>query len=185
MSKRRQQQISSEFADLREQVKARAIKQARRVPWRSLANTVDEANRWEMFTLWLRAVVDAARSIPPVVEREIETRIPGFLARFELDLRDALKQDAPGHRLWNLVGSWTADNVFAEPRAQGWLDAVRYFSSMSLPYMKAWAHWERVNEEWRTNRPAEWPTYEHRSPALRSSFISRREKRANCRLWLR
>jgi hypothetical protein len=31
---------------------------------------------------------------------------------------------------------------------------------MSLTYMKAWAHWEQVNKEWRTSPPAEWPSYE-------------------------
>jgi hypothetical protein len=26
--------------------------------------------------------------------------------------------------------------------------------------MKAWAHWERVNKEWRESPPTEWPSYE-------------------------
>jgi hypothetical protein len=103
-------------------------------------------------------VVDAAGGIPPVVEREIETRIPGFIERVKAETSP--KQDAPGHRLWNLVDAWVTVNVLLDAKSQGWLDAVNYFSSMSLTYMKAWAHWERVNKEWRTSPPAEWPLYE-------------------------
>ena len=160
MSKRKGQQVRSQLDSLHEQGKARALDQARKVPWRRLAAAVDQANHWEAFGLWLRAVVDAAKNLPPLVDQQLEAKIPGFLARVEADMRAALKKDAPGHRLWNLVSSWTAVNIFLEPKVQGWLDAVHYFSSMSLPYMKAWAHWDRVHEEWRTNPPAEWPTFE-------------------------
>jgi hypothetical protein len=160
MSKPKTQRISNEFANVREQVKARALDQARHVSWRRLAEAVDEANKWETFSLWLRAVVDAAKGVPPMVERELETRIPGFLARVQPEMRTALKQDALGDCLWNLVGTWVTVNVFLEPKLQGWLEAVPYFLSMSLAYVKAWAHWERVNEEWRAKLPAEWPTFE-------------------------
>ena len=30
---------------------------------------------------------------------------------------------------------------------------------MSLAYMKSWAHWERVDAEWRRDPPAEWPSF--------------------------
>jgi hypothetical protein len=29
-----------------------------------------------------------------------------------------------------------------------------------MTYMKFWEHWERMTREWRTNPPAEWPSYE-------------------------
>jgi hypothetical protein len=160
MSRRRKQQISSQFAAVREQVKAKALEQAKGVPWPRLADAVEEANRWQIFSLWVRGVVDAAHGIPPVVEREIEARIPGFLARVADDMQVALKQDTPGHRLWTLIDAWVTVNVLLDAKSQGWLDAVNYFSSMSMTYMKAWAHWERVNREWRTNPPTEWPSYQ-------------------------
>ncbi|HZT32734.1 MAG TPA: hypothetical protein VFA33_22795 [Bryobacteraceae bacterium] len=151
---------SDEFADLVEHVKARALDQARHVPWRRLAHAVDEANQWEAFNLWLRAVADAARCIPPVIERELEARIPGLLAQHHSEMGAASIQGALGYWLWNLVGTWVTVNLFLEPKLQGWLDAIPFFLSKSLPYMKAWAHWGRVNREWRTNPPLEWPTFE-------------------------
>jgi hypothetical protein len=160
MSRRGKQRISSRFAGVREQVKAKALEQSKHIPWGRLANVVEEANRWQTFSLWVRGVVDAARSIPTLVEQEIEARIPGFLARVEGDMRVALKQDAPGYRLWTFIDAWVTVNVLLDAKSQGCLDAVNYFSSMSLTYMKAWAHWERVNKEWRTSPPADWPSYE-------------------------
>jgi hypothetical protein len=93
------------------------------------------------------------------VERELETKAPGYTQAVEAQVPSVLKADAPGYELWNLAYDWAVVNIFGEPHRDGWLDAVHYFSSISLPHMKAWAHWERVNREWRTNPPAEWPAY--------------------------
>jgi len=161
MSKATTQEFGSDYANVREQVKARALDQARHVPWRHLAEVVDEANKWEAFNLWLRAVVDAAHGLPPLVEHELEARLPGFLATLARpQMRAAMRQGPPGYCLWNLVGTWVTVNVFLEPHLEGWLEAVPYFLSTSLAYMRAWAHWGRVNEEWLTNPPTEWPTFE-------------------------
>jgi hypothetical protein len=145
---------------LTEAVKARALDQARHVPWRRLAEAVDEANNWEVFNLWLRAVADASGRIPPAVERELETRIPGLLAQHHSEIQTASMRGALASWLWNLVGTWVTVNLFLEPKLQGWLDAIPFFLSKSLPYMKAWAHWEQVSKEWRINPPAEWPTFD-------------------------
>jgi hypothetical protein len=150
--------VGGQFTSVHEQFRQQALEQARRIPWPRLLTAVDQYNDWQVFSLWLRAVVDAARSVPPVVERELDTRIPGFLARIEQDIGESL-EDKPGHRLWNLIDSWVNANVLLAPKVGGWLDAVHYFASMSLAYMKAWAHWERVDAEWCRNAPAEWPTY--------------------------
>jgi hypothetical protein len=160
MAKRTNQGIASQYPGVLDQVKERALEQARRVPWTKLAAAVQKANEWETFTLWLRAVVDAAGKIPLIVDRELETRVPGLIKAVETQMPPVLNADAPGHELWNLAYDWGIANIFSEPYRNGWLDAVHYFSSMSLPYMKAWAHWERVNTEWRTNPPAEWPSYQ-------------------------
>ena len=155
----KQQRLSSQFAGVGEQFKNRALKQAAGVPWPRLAAAVNQYNDWLVFSLWLRAVGDAAKSIPPVVKQELEAKIPGLLARVEEDLRTK-PEDKPGHRLWNLADSWLTVNILLEPKVQGWLDAVHYFASMSLAYMKTWAHWERVNREWRGHPPADWPNYQ-------------------------
>jgi hypothetical protein len=157
--KKRQKPLSRQFAGVYDQFESEALEDAKLVPWPRLAAAVDQYNEWEAFTLWLRAVGDAAKGIPAMVERELETRIPGFLARVKEDLR-AAPHDEPGHRMWNLVGDWVTVNILFDAKTQGWLDAVQHFAFKSLAYMKTWAHWERVNTEWRGHPPAQWPAYE-------------------------
>ena len=158
MTKPKKQRISHRLPGVHDRFKNRGLEQAKKVPWPRLVAAVDQYNDWQVFSLWLRAVVDAAKSVPPIVEQELESRIPGLLERVEDDIQAALA-DEPGHRLWNLVDSWVTVNILLEPKVQGWLDSVHYFASMSLPYMKTWAHWERVNAEWRHNVPVKWPTF--------------------------
>jgi hypothetical protein len=87
--KKRQKPLSRQFSGVYEQFETHALEEAKHVPWPRLAAAVDQYNEWEAFTLWLRAVGDAANGIPAVIERELEARIPGFLARVEEDLRTA------------------------------------------------------------------------------------------------
>ena len=157
MAKRKKQQTKQRFASAYEQYQKIALDEARRVPWPQLMQFVEESLRWEVFVLWIRAVANAAHGVPPVIEQELETRIPGFLARVREELESA---DEVGERLWNLVGAWTATHVLLKPKAEGWLNAVNFYSSRTMFYMKAWAHWERMYDEWKANPPEEWPTYE-------------------------
>jgi hypothetical protein len=62
--------------------------------------------------------------------------------------------------LWNLVGAWIATHVLLQPKVEGWLNAVNFYSSRTMTYMKAWEYCDRMTREWRTNPPADWPSYE-------------------------
>jgi hypothetical protein len=155
--KRKQRQTKQRFASAHEQYQNIALDEARRVPWPQLTRFVEESLRWEEFSLWIRAVVNAANGVPPVVEQELEIRIPGFLARVREELDSA---DEVGERAWNLVGAWIHTHVLLQPKVEGWLNAVNFYSSRTMTYMKFWEHWERMTREWRTNPPAEWPSYE-------------------------
>ncbi len=147
-------------ARVRRQTERRALIQARRVPWKTLAATVEDYTDWEVFTLWLRAVVAASRRLPAGFVREmdsrghlfIEHRLPGL----EKDLRAAAD---PGTEIWQAVSSWAEMNVFLVPRRAGWLDAVRYFSSSSIRSMVGWSHWETMDQQWRAVAPQEFPTF--------------------------
>jgi len=162
MAKRKKQrpkqtQTKQTFASAYEQYQKIALDEARRVPWPQLMQFVEESLRWEVFNLWIRAVVNAANGVPPVIEQELESRIPGFLTRVRDELESA---DPVGERLWNLVGAWITTNVLLKPKVEGWLNAVNFYSSRTMTYMKAWAHWERMSDEWSANPPEQWPSYE-------------------------
>jgi hypothetical protein len=156
----RNQRGSSLIDQVRHQTELRALEQARRVTWRRLAAVADEYTEWQVFGLWVRAVVEATGSIPAMVAQEMESRTPLLLAGIAPDLDAALRNGGgPGARTWEDVSRWTEMNFFIAAKQAGWLDAVRYFSSMSLRSMQAWSHWEKVDKEWRGTAPMQFPSY--------------------------
>ena len=77
---------------VRQQTERRALEQARRVPWKRMAQAAEEYTDWHVFTLWLRAVVEAAGNIPAMVAREVESRTPQLLGRIRPAIEAALKK---------------------------------------------------------------------------------------------
>src|ERR1035438_7257267 len=145
---------------VRQQTERRALKQARLVPWKRLAEASEEYTDWQVFTLWLRAVVESAGSISPILEQEVDSRIPRLIGRVRRGVEAAVKNgDSAGARIWQDVNRRVETDVFVGVRRGGWLDAVRYYSSMSLRSMKAWSHWENIDRQWRAATPKQFPTY--------------------------
>src|ERR1051326_2053803 len=138
-----------------------ALAQAERVHWKLLLETAENYTEWQVFSLWLRAVVDAAQGLPATVIQEMDSRAPGFLDGLHptLDVEFARGARA-GTRTWQDISLWADMNMFIEAKRGGWLDAVRHFSSMSLRSMKAWSHWEDVDRRWRKATPEELPGLE-------------------------
>ena len=160
MPMQRNQRGGSLIDRVRHQTESRALDQAKRVPWKLLAAAADEYTDWQVFTLWLRAVVEAASGIPDPVAQELESRMPQLLGRIRLDIEAAVKNgNGAGARIWQDVSLWAEANIFIAAKRAGWLDAVRYFSSMSLRSMKAWSYWENIDKQWRAATPAQFPTY--------------------------
>ncbi len=140
----------------------RALDQARRVSWKRLAEAADQYTEWHVFSLWLRAVVDAAHTLPEIVNSELKNRVPDLLTAGQPPkCIGAIEQAiSPGARLWQEVWKWAEANVFLSAKRENWLEAVRYFSSLSIRYMKAWAHWEKADAIWQRASPALFPSYE-------------------------
>ena len=158
---RQQNQRDGKLRDrVHRQTERHALAQAKRVPWKRMAAAADEYTEWQVFSLWLRAVVEAAQSIPAIVVQEMESRAPQLLGRLRSDIEAAVTNGSgAGARIWQEVSQWTEVNVFTTAKREAWLDAVRYFSSMSLRAMKAWSLWEQTDEQWRIATPTQFPTY--------------------------
>ena len=156
----RNQRCGSLKDRVREQTKLRALEQASRVTWQRLAAAADEYTEWQVFGLWLRAVVESAGSVPPIVAQEMKSRSPQLLDGIHPDIEAVVKTGGgPGARIWEDVSMWVEVNIFIVPKRAGWLDAVRYFSSMSLRSMQAWSQWENVDKEWHNAAPPQFPNY--------------------------
>ena len=160
MSRQRNQRDGKLMDRVHHQTERRALAQAKRIPWKRLAAATDEYTEWQVFSLWLRAVVEAAKSIPAMVVQEMEARAPQLLGRIRSEIEAAVENGSgAGARIWQDFSQWTEVNVFIAAKREGWLDAVRHFSSMSLRAMKAWSLWEQADEQWRIATPAQFPTY--------------------------
>jgi hypothetical protein len=146
-------------ARIRNATARRALLEAKRVPWPHLARAAEEYTEWHVFTLWARAIVDAADAIPANVRTEIGSRAPGIYNSLDPKVKSAINGgDRPGILVWEDFTCWAEMNVFLSAKRQGWLDAVRYFSAMSLRAMQAWSHWERIDAMWRRSPPRQFPT---------------------------
>ena len=146
-------------ARVRNASERRALEQAKRVPWPRLAKVVDEYTEWHTFALWVRAAVEISNNVPPIVQSEIERRAPGALSALHSKVKATIKRGAhPGGVAWEAIICWAEMNVFLAAQRGGWLDALRYFSAMTLRSMKAWSHWERVDADWRVSPPGKLPT---------------------------
>jgi hypothetical protein len=143
---------------VRRQAETRALVEARTVPWRLVADAAAEYTEWQVFALWLRAVLDACEGLPALVALKIETRSPVLLSRIASALGNTVS--SRGSMVWEDITNWAESNVFARAKRDRWLNAIRHFSSRSLLSMKAWAYWENINLLWRDEKPETLPTYE-------------------------
>jgi hypothetical protein len=146
-------------ARVRNATERRALEQAKRVPWPRLAKAANEYTDWHVFALWARAMVETANKVPPTVRSEVERRAPGAFRGLHSKVEATINRGAhPGVVAWEEVICWAEMNVFLAAKRGGWLDALRYFSAMSLRSMEAWSHWERVYADWRVSPPGKLPT---------------------------
>jgi hypothetical protein len=146
-------------ARVRNATERRALEQAKRVPWQRLAKAANEYTDWHVFALWARAVVETANNVPPTLRSEVERRAPGAFGALHSKVKATINRGAqPGVVAWEEVICWAEMNVFLAAKRGGWLDALRYFSAMSLRSMQAWSHWERVDADWRVSPPGKLPT---------------------------
>ena len=141
-------------ARVRRQTERRALQQARRIPWKTVTATAEEYTEWEVFTLWLRAVVAAAEHLPEIAARELESRAPLLLESIRTQADTLAKcKGSLAAKIWKVSHDWIETAMFCRPRRDGWLDAVRYFSSVSLNSMKAWSYWESIQSRRLTLAP--------------------------------
>jgi len=137
-----------------------ALEQSKRIPWKQLAQAVEEYTDWQVFGLWLRALVEAARGIPAVAAEELNARIPRFVSHTPTPSRASdTSTCGAGLDIWQQFSLFVEKEKFSDSEREGWLDAIRHFSSMSLRSMQAWAHWEAVDRDWRATPPQAYPDY--------------------------
>lgn len=138
--------------------------EAKKVPWRLLTNAANGYTEWQVFALWLRAVLEFCEELPAEVANEVETRSPALLSQLESKL--GTLERPRGSAAWEAVIDWAESTVFLDAKREKWLNAIRYFSSRSLLSMKAWSYWETVHRQWQDEAPESLPTYQEWASAI-------------------
>ena len=132
--------------------------QALKVPWRELASACERMASWRSFSLWVRAIVDAERALPEWLVAVIEERCPAFLQS---------RRTAGGlESLWLDLNEWVDHHFFAEAARGGWIQAQRYYCGRLPASERAWLHWTHVDDEWRAQKPLQYPTFEEWRAAI-------------------
>jgi len=143
---------------VRQYAEIRALDEAKKVPWRLLANAANDYTEWQVLALWVRAILDVSEHLPAEIASELERRSPALLS--ELESRLGTVVPPRGGAAWEAVTDWAESTAFVEAKRDRWLNATRYFSSKSLSSMKAWSYWESIHRQWEGEKPETLPTYQ-------------------------
>lgn len=104
----------------------------------------------EAFSLWIRAIADAEKTLPTSMVRTIQHRCPGLLP----------KRGEHPKLLPLQVLEWVHNNIFRAPKREGWLDALMFYSVRDPRSQRTWAYWEHCEREWKKKRPRSYPSFE-------------------------
>jgi hypothetical protein len=137
----------------------RMRQQSLKTSWRSLADASDQLIEWRSFTLWVRAIIEAERSVPHWLNQAIDQRCPGFLK--------GRPSVADPDSLWLDLTTWLDEHVFTAAQAGGWIEALNYYAGRDSRSERIWNYWDRVEREWRELKPQRYPTADewHREAA--------------------
>jgi len=126
--------------------------QSLRAPWQDFTKACEQLVEWHSFALWVRAIVDAERSVPQWLKEAIGHRCPGF--------PEPRSDAADGDSIWLDLSAWIDDLFFAAARDGGWIDALHYYSGQDPRSEQIWNHWTRAEAAWRVRRPKSYPTFD-------------------------
>ena len=125
--------------------------QALRVPWPEVASACERMAKWRSFSLWVRAVVEAEQALPAWLASVVEERCPAFM--------QSRRTTAGIDSLWLDLNEWIDHRFFGNAVQAAWLQALHYYCGRMAASEYAWQYWTRMDDEWRANRSARYPTF--------------------------
>ena len=79
MKERQGQTVRKSANRLEHHARARADKEARRIPWQRLCAARNQYIDWQEFYLWVRSILELEGGIPDWLVETLKTRFSGFL----------------------------------------------------------------------------------------------------------
>ena len=149
-----------------------AARQARRIPWNRLLEARTAFVEFEVFTFWVRSIIESEGATPRWLAKTIEQRCPGFHA-YEKNHREKLSKQESFLDL--RLSRWIRENVFADARSEGWFEAITFYAFRDPRFNRAWTYWKQCKNEWKRNRPKCYPSFEEwaRAAEDRDALVDR------------
>jgi len=148
---------SKQEVHLQEIARREAARQARRIPWRRLLEARMTFVDWEVFTFWVRSIIDSEGATPNWLAKTIEQRCPGFHA-YEKHHCEKLSEE---ESLLDLrLSGWVRNHIFSDARREGCFDAITFHAFRDPRFNRAWTYWEQCKKEWKRSRPKRYPSFE-------------------------
>ncbi|MHB8655660.1 MAG: hypothetical protein ACYDA9_17475 [Terriglobia bacterium] len=148
---------SKQEVHLQEIARREAARQARRIPWQRLLEARMTFVDWEVFTFWVRSIIESGGATPNWLAKTIEPRSPGFHASGKHH-REKLPEE---ESLLDLrLSEWIRSNFFAYARREGWFEAITFYAFRDPRFNRAWTYWDQCKKEWKGSRPKRYPSFE-------------------------
>lgn len=150
-----QTQTPDSTIQLQRFARERADEQARRVPWKRLAEAQKQYIDWQEFYLWVRSILEVEGDVPDWLADILNERCPGFLAN-QIQLTDR-RQTKP---LPLRLEDWIDEHVFGFAQAENWFAALTYYALRDARYQRAEVCWSESVARWNQKKPDHYPTLE-------------------------
>jgi len=129
-----------------------ASKQAMRVSWKRFCEAQEEYIRWEVFVLWVTAIVEVEGGPSASLLRVLRRRCADFI--------EQTTQAREPEPLALRLHEWIQDRIFSYAKQEGWLDALHFYGVRDPRCEGAWAYWEYCEREWKHKRRSAYPGFE-------------------------
>lgn len=137
---------------IQEFARSKASKQLLSVPYDAFARAARKYVGWEVFALWIRAVLQFEDEVPPVARKALQARCASLLKDEGPVVESAL--------LSRRLDEWVHGRTFARAHREGWFEAVLFYSLRDPTLKYAYAYQEQCEREWASRRPSRYPKFE-------------------------
>jgi hypothetical protein len=155
--KKRDWHSSKQTVRLQEVARREAARQARRIPWQRLLEARTAFVELDVFSFWVRSIIESEGATPGWLAKTIKRRCPGFLTCKKPHRK---KHSEKGLPLDLRLSEWVRNHIFADARREGWFDAITFYAFRDPLFNRAWSYWEQCKNDWKRNRPLRYPLFE-------------------------
>jgi hypothetical protein len=156
MKERQGQTVRKSANRLEHHARARADKEARRIPWQRLFAARNQYMDWQEFYLWVRSILEVEDRIPDWLVTIFNERVPGFLE----SEKQLTPRAAKGRPLPLRLEDWIDNYVFGSAKQEGWFNGIAFYAVREPRYQRAEVCWSECVHKWKKVKPDRYPTFD-------------------------